>query len=74
MAIDGLSLVFFGKDKTHYLRVNDVIDWHVKELEATRGEAGSEKILKLLRAAAADFEKFGLDVCRDLDQKPNDLS
>ena len=55
--IDGLSHVFFGRGKTPYFKVNDVIDWHVKELEITNGQAGSEEVLKHLRAAAAGFEE-----------------
>jgi hypothetical protein len=49
--IDGIQMAFFGKGKTAYLKVIDVIKWHDDELRITDGKGGNRIILKHLREA-----------------------
>jgi hypothetical protein len=37
-AIDGIPMVFFGKEKTAHVRVSVALEWHKKELPHTRNE------------------------------------
>ena len=50
---DGMPLTLFGK--TPYMTVQEVIDWHEKELRETHGRSGDEEILKLAREALRKF-------------------
>src|SRR5262245_52277442 len=54
---DGLSLIYFGRQKTPYLRVRDAADWHAKELRDSRGKSGNREVLELFRKALADFAR-----------------
>lgn len=58
-AIDGLPMLVEngrrGKSKM-YFDVQVVIDWHRKELAATKGVSGNAKILAALETALAKFK------------------
>ncbi len=54
---DGVSLTFFGKEKTPFLKVKDAIEWHVKELRQSRGQSGDQKVIDALQGALDKFEK-----------------
>jgi len=53
---DGISITFFGKQKTSYLKVIDAISWHEKELRDSYDQSGSELVLVALRSALKNFE------------------
>lgn len=47
--IDGMAISMFRKCKKPYIRLDDAIEWHEKELEKTHGASGSRKVLDLLK-------------------------
>jgi len=49
--IDGMRVVHFGKETKPYLRLDDAIAWHEKEIEESHGTSGSKKALGLLKQA-----------------------
>ncbi len=53
---DGMSLTFFGKSRKSYLRVDDVIAWHAKELEGSHGHSGSRAALDAFREIKRKFD------------------
>jgi hypothetical protein len=59
---DGISLHFFGKEKTGYLLVEDAVAWHEKELQETNGRAGNRQVMELLRAEDATIAWGGYSV------------
>lgn len=40
---DGISLTHFGNEKTAYLKVQQAINWHEKELRESKGTAATPK-------------------------------
>jgi hypothetical protein len=50
--MDGLPLTFFGKEKTPYLTMQQVIDWHEKEIQYSTGKDRGYH-----EAAAAAFKR-----------------
>ncbi len=57
--VDGLTLIFFGSGKKAYLRVEDAIRWHEKELKDTHGQSGNRVTLEALQKALATFNGRG---------------
>ena len=55
--LDGISLTYFGKGKTAYLKVSQAISWHEKELFESNGKSGSSKILEALKMAESIFNE-----------------
>lgn len=55
LLIDGAQMVTFGKEKTHYLTVQQAIDWHEKEVRDSMGKSGSQKIADVLKGVLAIF-------------------
>lgn len=53
--IDGMSITRFGKGKTCYLKVLDVIRWHTRELRITQGRGGDTKALRFFKDAYRRF-------------------
>jgi len=49
--IDGMAIAMFPKCKKAYVRLDDAIAWHEKELEQSHGASGSKKALDLLKQA-----------------------
>ena len=48
-AHDGLAMTYFGDDpKRPYMRLDDVLEWHRKELHQSRGRSGSEKVVSAI--------------------------
>jgi hypothetical protein len=56
VAFDGITTTRFGRGKTQYLTVRDVINWHEKELQETAGRSGSRSILEALQTALQNFD------------------
>lgn len=57
MAVDGMSLTFFGNEKTPYIRVTEAIAWHEKELRESHGVSGSKQALEAFQSALKNFEE-----------------
>ena len=57
---DGLPLTFFGEEKTDYMKVSEVIEWHEKELAESGGQSGDRGVLEALQVA---MEKFQAGSC-----------
>ena len=64
---DGMSVSTFGKGKTVYLKLDDAIAWHEKELTQSRGASGSKQTLENLKKARA---RLTTDLPKKLDDKP----
>jgi len=47
--IDGLSTYHFEDSKYSYVKVDDVIAWHEKELDISNGRSGSKKVIEHLK-------------------------
>ena len=57
--IDGLPLVFFGKQKTAYLEVSTVLEWYRKEiavLSPCKERTNYEEFLRLMEGHQQAFE------------------
>ena len=46
---DGMSVTQFKGEKQTYLKVDDAIAWHEKELSETSGASGNQKVLDALK-------------------------
>jgi hypothetical protein len=53
--VDGLAFTIFKGEKRQYMKLVDVIEWHVKELRESNGQSGNQRIVDLLREAEAKF-------------------
>jgi len=51
---DGIPITLLGKSKSPYLHIDDAIQWHEKEIEATNG-AWKRKFLDALLEAKRNF-------------------
>lgn len=50
--IDGMAIAMFSGCKKAYIRLDDAIEWHEKELEQSHGASGNKKALELLKQAS----------------------
>lgn len=57
IAIDGMKVVFFGKQKTPYLYVIDVIEWHQKEIASGTASKDASQLLKCMKQILEKFQK-----------------
>lgn len=54
---DGIAIIYFKGQKTPYLKVQDVIDWHEKEYADSGGQSGSPEAAKRLRDFLDKFQR-----------------
>jgi hypothetical protein len=59
--IDGLPLIYFGDEQTAYMRVQDVIDWHRKEIKESAGLTGNPRIIRYLTTAMEKLQAGKVD-------------
>jgi hypothetical protein len=62
LACHGISLIFFGNEEQAYLRVEDAIAWHEKELRESHGQSGSTEICTALRDILSKFKAGKLKI------------
>jgi hypothetical protein len=55
LLVDGIPIALFGKSETMYLHIDDAIQWHENEIEATHG-AWDRKSLDTLLEARRQFQ------------------
>lgn len=53
--IEGMHMAMFPEKDKVYLRLDEVIQWHEKELEKSPGKRGNAKILKLMKQTRERF-------------------
>ena len=53
---DGIPITHFGDDPTWYLRIEQVIEWHEKELRESHGRSGSQETLDAAREILRKFQ------------------
>ena len=53
---DSLPFHTFKRRKGVYLRVEDAIAWHEKEIKITDGKGGSRKALEMLKSALVEYQ------------------
>lgn len=54
---DGLTVARFGKEKFVYIKLDDAIAWHEKEIAETGGRGGKPKHLEILTKIKAHITR-----------------
>ncbi len=52
---DGLTLVMFPHDRKQYLKAEEVLAWHKKELAESAGQSGSMIVMEAMTCALERF-------------------
>ena len=53
--VDGLPQLHFKGENKLYMYVDDVIQWHEKELRESGGKSGNQRVIDALKAAKEKF-------------------
>jgi hypothetical protein len=59
---DGLTLVYFGLRDGPYVRVEEAVAWHERELQESRGLCGDGELLAAMRLALTKFRAGEVEI------------
>ena len=55
--IDALPITFFGKSKEPWIKLSQVRDWHLKEIDESHGRSGSRAVADACSKILGDYAK-----------------